>query len=109
MQAAQVGGAAKAALMDQTEIGCKLARDLVAQAQAGFHCGQARTDAALWIVAAVQFHFQQRLQDQPAGEQQFVLDFGIEGGVAAAADIRGGRDLELVRGQSLYANRRPGP
>src|SRR5690606_38418687 len=92
-----VSSAAVSAFPHHTDIGRKLAVELVTQAEARFQRAQAAADAALRIVLAPCFGSDQPLADQPVGEQRLVLGSQPEPGLARLAQVGRGIDLELVR------------
>ena len=93
--------------MDHAHIGREATAELVAQPQSGLERAQARTDAALLVLTAVELELDQWLQDQAIGQQHVVLGFHIGRDAAGGADIGGGLNLELVRRQALQADREP--
>src|SRR5690606_31367507 len=60
------------------------------------------------VALPVDVHFDERLQDQPVGQQQLVLRLEAEMRAARLAQVRGGLHLEPVRCQSLDADGGPG-
>src|SRR5687768_17358271 len=71
--ATEIRGASKSTLTDYADIRSELAGELIAQAQTGLDGAQARTDAAACVVLPVEVELDQRLQDQPIGQQGLVF------------------------------------
>src|ERR1700727_2477562 len=88
-------------------VGGKAATEFVAQAQAGFHLGETRTDIALRIVLAIEVQLQLRAEDQPLGEQQVVVCLQPRSRASLRTGIERGHDLKPVRRQSLHAHSGP--
>src|SRR3546814_126037 len=77
-----VGSTAVGALPRHTDVGRELAMELVTQTEAGLQRAEAITNAALRIVLAPGFGFDQPLSDQAIGEQRLVLGLKRETGLA---------------------------
>src|SRR5690348_1127107 len=84
----EVAAAAEALLPHHTDVRRELAADLVTQAQTDFDIRQARSNAALGIVAPVEIGLQRRLQDQALGKARFVSGRHARGGAATLPDVK---------------------
>src|SRR5690242_2553024 len=103
----EVGSATETLSPHDTDVGCELASNFIAQAQAYFDVGQAGADAALRIVLAIDVSFQPRLQYQSLRQQFFVLELDARCSAATLPDVERGLGLEPVRCQPFDAERGP--
>src|SRR3990172_7684764 len=90
-----------------TDIGRDLARDFIAQTQAGRAIRQAAADIPRLVASAVPVDLHTRLQDEPLREQEFVLHPQAQRGSSVVAHVGGRIDFEPVGCEALNTEGQP--
>jgi len=106
--ARKISGVGKAALPMDPDIGCELARELIAQPDAKLDAGQARTNAIAWDVLCGQIDLGARLNNQPLRNAHIVVAACAHKYVTPIGEENRAFQLKPVRRETFDADRRIG-